>query len=195
MNSYSEGKKIFDSMTGSERVILYCIGSSNEPLKSKVKIQKLIFLCVQALPDVLDEEFNFSTHKKGPYSQEVDETVLTFNDYGLINANYSLTLKGKDTYSFISPHQILKEVIYDNEEFIEGLNEDEILTYIYLTYPQSRIDSEEWSRLKNNLGSTIVSLLQKGKISFSRAAELSGMNSVTYAEYLKKNKIRWRDAD
>jgi len=195
MNSYEKSKKIFDSMSKRERVILYCIGSSDMPLYSKVRIQKLMFLCVKALPEILSSEFIFSTHKKGPYSPEMDETILTFLDDGLISPHYGLTPVGKEVYNNISPHRTLKEVIEDNENFIRGLNEDELLTYIYVTYPETRVDSEEWSRLEKKLDATIISLFSKGKISFSRATELTGMDAISFAEYLKKSNIRWRAVD
>ena len=51
---------------------------------------------------------------------------------------------------------------------------------------------KELDGLKKDYVKNAVSLLEKGKITASCAAEIAGMNYYEFEEYLRKQKIRWK---
>ena len=191
----NEAKRILEQMDPSERVIIYSMGALGRPLNKKVDIQKVIFLSSRAIPDVFDNLFHFQAHKKGPYSERIDEDVMVLSSNGLVaGADFGLSDLGFSVYEIISENikEPLKGTIEENKEFITNMTEDELLTFVYVIYPDFQKNSEEWERLKNNRIKAAVSLLKKGKVSLSRAAEIGGMNYFDFEDYLSGEKIRWK---
>ncbi|MDR3282435.1 MAG: UPF0175 family protein [Candidatus Methanoplasma sp.] len=183
-------------MRASDRLILYSLGAGNAP-NSEVKIQKLLFLCALSLPKIIGSQFHFDTHKKGPYSEEINEMLHVFSDEGLIDSNYRMTEVGRELHHALSDRikEPVKGVVEDYVEFISGLTENELLTFVYTIDPSQQSDSEVWEGLKKSRVETAASMLKKGKISFSRAADVSGLDLGEFEEYLMDNNVRWRDSD
>ncbi|HKM14023.1 MAG TPA: UPF0175 family protein [Candidatus Methanomethylophilaceae archaeon] len=188
-------EKIFSRLDTSEKIILFCMGALNKPLKSKVDVQKIVFLCNNELPEIFDGLYHFQAHKKGPYSEKIDEDVNVISSSGLVSGiNFGLSDLGYGVYNRILPRvaEPLKSTIYENKDFIHGLSDDELLTFIYVAFPDYIVNSEEWGRLKTNRIKNAVSLLKKEKISASRAAEIAGMNYYDFEDYLKSLKVKWK---
>ncbi len=187
--------RIFDNLEVQERLILYVIGADNIPIKSLVNLQKVIFISSRCLPDILDGSFFFETHKKGPYSKDIDETVMDFTSNGLVcSKNLLLTDKGKCVYDFINEKikDPLKSSLDYWKKFCYDLTEDEFLTFIYYSYPDTVENSEVVDRIQKDAVKNTISLVNKDKITAGRGAELLEMRYFDFEDLLRKHKVRWK---
>lgn len=182
-------------LNNEEKIVLYSIGAlGSKPLKSKVKIQKLLYLFSNVFPD-FGELLAYEPHLLGPYSEIVDNVLEDLMTLGLIRKaenSYALTIRGQEFFDSIKPKKDIIDVMNDFKEFLHDLPDYEILTFIYVFYPNFISESAKWDELKPNRIKVAVSLLKKEKISFSKASELAQMNPVDFERYLISNNIRWR---
>lgn len=178
-----------------EKIVLYSIGAlDSRPLKSKVKIQKLLYLFSNVFSDFGDL-LEYEPHLLGPYSEIVDNVLEDLLTLGFIQKegnSYTLTIIGQTVFNSIKPKKELIDVMNDFKEFLHDLPDNEVLTFIYAFYPDYISESAKWDELKPNRIKVAVSLLKKEKISFSKASELAQMNPVGFERYLISNNIRWR---
>lgn len=193
--SNEESSRIRESLDGSERVILYAIGSEGLPIHSLVNLQKILFLTSRSIPQVLGDVFFFEPHKKGPYCKDIDETVLDLSSCGLIDSDtLGLTEKGSDVYGLIDSgiKEPLKGMVDYWKEFENGITEDELLTFVYSTYPDMVRNSEVIERVEHDRVKNIISLVKKGKISAERGSEILDMGYYEFEDLLRSKKIRWK---
>ena len=182
-------------MDVSQRLIIYCLGASNKPVGNKVDIQKILFLTSKELPDLFKDVFTFQKYKKGPYSERIDEDVAVISNSGYITGGeFGLSDEGYELFQEIEKRvkEPLKSSIVDNKEFVYGLTEEELLTFIYVIFPEYTENSEVWDKIKHNRVKNAVSLLKKEKITASQAAIIAGMNYYEFEDHLNKLKIRWK---
>lgn len=194
-SSHDDVRRVRDSMEGTERMVLYAIGSGGIPINSLVNLQKVIFLCCRSLPEILGESFRFEAHKKGPYCSDIDETVLDLSSSGLLNSkDLTLSVRGEDVYEVVSEgvREPLKSTIDYWKEFQQGLTEEELLTFVYSTYPDTVRNSEVIDKIKRNLRKNTVSLVAKDKISVGRGSEMLDMDYIQFEDLLRKEGVRWK---
>ena len=194
-SSHDDVRRVRDSMEGTERMVLYAIGSGGIPINSLVNLQKVIFLCCRSLPEILGESFRFEAHKKGPYCSDIDETVLDLSSSGLLNSkDLTLSVRGEDVYEVVSEgvREPLKSTIDYWKEFQQGLTEEELLTFVYSTYPDTVRNSEVIDKIKRNLRKNTVSLVAKDKISVVRGSEILDMDYIQFEDLLRKEGVRWK---
>ena len=194
-SSHDDVRMVRDSMEGTERMVLYAIGSGGIPINSLVNLQKVIFLCCRSLPEILGESFRFEAHKKGPYCSDIDETVLDLSSSGLLNSkDLTLSVRGEDIYEVVSEgvREPLKSTIDYWKEFQQGLTEEELLTFVYSTYPDTVRNSEVIDKIKRNLRKNTVSLVAKDKISVGRGSEMLDMDYIQFEDLLRKEGVRWK---
>ena len=82
----------------------------------------------------------------------------------------------------------------DYKDFICKLNEDELLTMIYMDFPEFQKNSDVWDDLVRKRLQTATTLMRKNAVSFSKALEISGMNQDDFERHLISNNVRWRIA-
>ncbi|WP_400210427.1 hypothetical protein [Methanomethylophilus alvi] len=188
-------KVIVDNMDSYEKLMLYAATVHGKDLKTKVKMQKLMFFCKYALPEVFDDTLDFEPHKKGPYSKDVDEILMSIEDKSLINLpSCSPTEAGIEISPYVIPKEPVKSVVDDYKDFICKLNEDELLTMIYMDFPEFQKNSDVWDDLVRKRLQTATTLMRKNAVSFSKALEISGMNQDDFERHLISNNVRWRIA-
>jgi predicted HTH domain antitoxin len=137
----------------------------------------------------------FEPHLFGPYSETIDYILESLIKLGLVKkegSSYSLTGEGQKLVESLKPKPELINVINDFKSFLNDLSDEEILVFVYASYPQFISESVKWDDLKPKRVSIAVSLLNKGKISFLKAAEIAGMNSVDFDRLLKERGMAWR---
>ena len=186
--------ELLGQLEDDEKIVLYVIGASDQPLRSKLKIQKILFLVTNVFED-LNDLLKYEPHLMGPYSERVDYLLKDLGQLGLvivINSNYSLTPKGRNVFVRLKPKKELSDVIDDFKAFLNDLSDNEIMTFIYTFYPKYTSESTKWEELKQNRIEYANRLLLKGKVSFSKAAQMADMNVQDYAELLKRRKVKWR---
>lgn len=184
------------SLNEEERLVLYSIGAlNNTPLTGKTKLQKLLFLLSNVFRNFHDL-LEFEPHLLGPYSETVDYILEDLIQLGLIDKNnncYKLTDLGLEMYHQLKPKRELMDVIEDFKGFLNDLPENELLAFIYVSYPKYISESAVWDKLKLDRLRISISLLKKHKLSFSKAAEIAGLNIIDFEKFLRNKNIRWRE--
>jgi len=183
------------ALNDEEKLILFTIGSMDRaPIRSKIKIQKILFLISNVFKG-FQNLLEFEPHLFGPYSETLDYVLESLIKLGLVKkegSSYRLTDDGQDLVESLKPKPELINVINDFKSFLNDLSDDEILVFIYASYPQFISESVKWDDLKPRRVSIAHSLLNKGKISFSKAAEIAGMSSGDFDKLLKERGMAWR---
>jgi len=191
----SELKNVYENLNDEEKVIIYVVGSlDNTPLRSRTKLQKVLFLVSNVFKDYKDL-LEFEPHLFGPYSETIDYVLEDLIKLGLINQagnRYELTDQGKKIYSCLKPNPSLIKVIEDFKQFLNDLSDDEVLVFVYVSYPEFIKESAKWEDLKEKRVNIAISLLKKQKISFGKAVQISGLKQDSFEGILKKNNIKWR---
>jgi uncharacterized protein YwgA len=188
-------KKIASDLTDEEKILIFALGAlGNTPLRTKVMIQKLLFLFSNVFTG-FKGLFRYEPHLLGPYSETVENTLQSLIQLGLItdkSAGYQLTAEGLDLFKALAPKEDIIRVVSDFKEFLHDLSEDEILAFIYSTHPEFISESARWNRLKPRRVDLAISLLRKAKVSFSKAAEVAGMTAGDFDRTLRERRVRWR---
>ncbi len=190
-----EFQRTVSDMDASQRLIIYCMGALDKPVKDEVNIQKIIFLSAMSYPSIFKGLYTFRKHKKGPYSEKINEDLNVISDSGLVTgSNYGLSKDGFSIYKQIEPgvKEPLRSSILDNKEFVLDLSLDELLTFVYTVFPAFIENSEFWEKLESDRMKHAVSMLKKGKITASLAADIAGMDYFEFEEHLVKHGIRWK---
>ena len=190
------GKNSQICLNDEEKLVLYAIGAvDNSPLKSRIKIQKLMFLISNIFKD-FQGLLHFEPHLFGPYSETLDnvlESLIRLGFVESIGSNFRLTNPGLKAYSSLKPKPELARVIDDFKRFLNDLNDEEVLAFIYASYPKYISESVKWDELKPRRKDFAISLFRKNKVSFGKAAEIAGLNPVEFDILLKNKNIRWRE--
>ncbi len=195
VKSLFDPQKVISEMDASQRIIIYCMGAEKKPIKNKVDIQKIIFLSAMSLPDIFENLYTFQKHKKGPYSEKIDEDVAVISNSGYVSGSqFGLSDNGYELFDRIEARvkEPLKSTLLENKEFVSDLTDDELLTFIYTVFPQYTENSEVWEKLKQHRVKNAVSMLKKEKITSSLAAVIAGYNYFDFEKYLMDQKIRWK---
>ncbi len=194
-DQYVDYNQRVSDMDSSQRLLIYCLGALGKPVENEVDIQKIMFLSSIALPDLLDRVYTFQQYKKGPYSERINEDVAVIKSSGYLSGtDFKLSDEGQEVFNEIEKRvkEPLKSTILENKEFVSGLSEDELLTFIYVIFPNYIVNSEVWDELKHDRVKNAVSLLKKEKITASQAAKIAGMGYFEFEDYLNRLKIRWK---
>lgn len=188
-------QKYYNKLEDEEKIILYSLGVlDNVPVKSKTKLQKLLFLLSNVFEDY-SELLNFEPHLYGPYSESVDDLLEDLIKLGLVQHNksqYFLTPFGMELYKRLQPKKELIEVLQDFKLFLNDLSEEELLTFVYVTYPEFTSEAVKWEKLQEKRVHYALKMLKKEKISFSKAVEISDMPYADFGLLAKKEGVVWK---
>lgn len=169
--------KISDSLTDLDKLLLFAVGLDGKNLRTKVKLQKFIFLFTRALPYLFEDPIIFVPHKKGPYSEEIEDVILTLIDNGLlVKDKYVLSELGIDVYNSLSLPSEIEDLMIDIKDLLCILNENELLTLIYASFPDFTKNSEYWDSLKPYLIDNVSNMYLKGAITYTKALEISNLS-------------------
>jgi len=186
-------KEIYDDLEDEDKIILYALGVLDyEPLRSKVKLEKMLFLVSNVFENYRDL-LDFDEYLLGPYSEIVNDALENLIRLGVVDqrkSHYYLTDLGKQLYDRLKPQDELIQVLEDFKKFLNDLRDDEVLAFVYVTYPRFQKESKKWDGLKKNRIDIAISLLQKNKVSLSKAAEISGLNLTKFMGIIKKKGVR-----
>lgn len=82
-----------------------------------------------------------------------------------------------------------RRIVSDLKEFINDLSEDDLLGFIYFSYPEMRKESIKFHKIKQKREIIAFNLYRKGKISIGKATEIAGMTIEAFANFLKHKNI------
>lgn len=169
---------------------------NNTPIYGNLKLQKELFLIIQNFPE-LKKIFQFESYFLGPHCFEIDTYIKELNQLelmGISKKKYQINQKGIDLIEywekkFLTDKEKLAkiEIIFSRiKKFINDIEKNELLTFIYTNYPDFRTESVEYEDLKKDFKKYLISLYKKNKITIGKIAESLEVPFEDIYEELKK---------
>jgi len=183
-----------DHLSTTQRyIILLLRANDNRSLKGKLWLQKIMFLISQNIEE-LEEDTDFEEDLLGPYSETVAEEFDQLIIEKIIKRRYpnDLSLHGTNIANVLINEitEEEREIIEDMKSFLNDLTEDELLGFIYFSYPQFTEESIKYEKIKDKRIDISLSLYEKNKISLGKASTISGLNQEEFIHLLKSRGIR-----
>ena len=152
---------------------------NNDPLQNRVAFQKEMFLIADYIHKIW-EQAEFIPHTFGPYSEAAEIEMGNLKSLGLVKEEgreYHITSNGiaaiGKAKNVFSDEDI--EAIQDYKKFLNDLSRDEILLFVYVSYPKFKEESGVYEQVIRKRIPTAISLYKKGKVSLEKAAFLAGL--------------------
>jgi predicted HTH domain antitoxin len=171
--------EIQEYLSDSQKLSILLLSSNLfEPLRGKLWYQKELFLIAKNIPQ-LEEEIDFEEDFLGPYSEIADSELEQLRTENIIEKRkLRLTAYGREIAKLLAAKasEKLLQLISDIKSFLNNLTNDELLGFIYFSYPEFTTESLEFERIKKNRIPISISLFEKRKISLGKAAEIAGIS-------------------
>jgi len=183
--------EIADSLPHLGVAILHLLhAGGNSAVRGDVLFQKELFLIGDYIEQVGDDA-DFTPHIFGPYSEAAEVALGELISLGLVRRSeggYTLTPDGVRVWEKVCSvfHTEESGAIEDFKVFINDLSVDEVLLFVYVTYPVYTYESARLHNILQKRKPLSASLYRKGKVSLEKAAFLAGMNLESYLDYLKR---------
>ncbi len=172
--------------------ILLLNANNSEPIKGKVWFQKELFLVSENIPKLADET-EFEEDLMGPLSINADAELehLRVEQFVESNGKIRLTQKGQEVARRLEARARpeTKAIISDMKSFLNDLSEDELLGFIYFTYPKMVTESIEFEEIKSKRCEIAVSLYRKKKVSIGKAAQIAGLSQEDFIRKAQANNV------
>jgi uncharacterized protein YwgA len=166
--------------------VLYVDDAS--PVRGKLWLQKIIFVLDRNIEEI---KARFDGYHIGPYSESLEIALEQFISSGYVaidkhNRIY-ITSAGKDfsqdVIKYISKERM--EIIIDIKKLLNDLTEHELIAVIYSTFPEYTDKSDIKDQFESYRVDAAISLYKKGKVTLSKAAEISGMKLDDFIKLIK----------
>jgi uncharacterized protein YwgA len=171
-------------------MLLYSDGG--EAIPGNIWLQKEMFLIAKNL-ESLEEYLQYGPHIQGPYSEEVENMMENLQLEGLItkkdNGDILLTGEGEKVASSLyegSEDEIIS-LIEDMKDFANDLTKDELLLYVYQTYPDMTPNSYEMDNLMPRKLHLAKKLYTKDKVSVEKASSLADLSIKDFKSEISDN--------
>lgn len=167
-------------------------GNKAKPIRGKIWLQKEMYAISRNVPSLI-ETLDYDNFRFGSFSDTVEELKDQYELSKYVESSgggsIRLTQKGEklawEVWQTADPQET--SLVQDIKEEFNDMNEDELLLFMYVTYPETAENSDVKDRILNNRLPLSISLLRKGKISVQKAAELSGMKLDDFLHIVKPN--------
>jgi predicted HTH domain antitoxin len=171
-----------------EKYILMLLYAHEGKCKGKLWLQKEMFMLIEVFKEL--KRLNFKSSSYGPYSETLEKYISKLEESGLIK-DLSLTEKGYEIVKQLWENFKEREIIKANVDFLESLDEDELLLYIYVTSSKESNFKKIILRIlgilaikKRKVEDSILQrrkeialkMLKEKKISLGLAAKLAGLS-------------------
>lgn len=170
-----------EKLSDIDKLLIRLLGANDgEPIPQRLWLQKEVFQIAKNMPE-LEEFLQYQPHYRGPFSEELEQKEEHLDALGYIDkerGKLMLSDRGHELDEEIKdemPRQY-QEMIEDIKKFMNDLSKDELLTYIYYTYPEMTTESVEKSDLDKSRVEVAKKLYNKQKVSIGKASELAGMS-------------------
>jgi len=187
-----ESKYIEEYLSITQKIAILLLSANLfKPLKGKTWFQKELFLIAENIPS-LKEDADFEEDFLGPYSETARDELEQLRTEGIVDKRkLRLTYLGRRLAKLLEEKagNNLLQFISDIKSFLNNLTLDELLGFIYFSYPEFRIESIEFERIKKNRMPIATSLYKKGKVSLGKAAEVSGLSQEAFIGTLREKSI------
>ena len=175
----AELDNIIEDMSELQKYIVLLLSSNGkESIRGNILFQKELFLIAQNIKEV-GEEASFISDFYGPFSENAKEQLEELELDEIVNKDGNrmfLSSIGSQVAQKIGqkiPQKKL-EMISEFKSLLNDLNEDEVLTFIYFTFPEFTDESLVLDNIKKNRKQIALKLYKKEKLSIQRAAEIAG---------------------
>jgi len=171
-------------------ILLLLKEKNSEPVKGKLWLQKEMFLILSNL-DKLRNFIDFEPYFFGPHSESVEVNLEQLVKSGLVKFEGNkivLTPLGKEVANFLAGKTSREnlEIVREAKELLNDLSKDELLALIYFTFPEMAKESLEIQHVKKRRKELALKLYRKGKVSLSKAAEISGLSIEEFMNMIRK---------
>jgi predicted HTH domain antitoxin len=182
-----ESSNLADSLDILQCYILAILGARNkEPVRERLWLQKEVFLIANTNRKLADAS-GFAPHLQGPFSESVEAALADLKSLGLVSydeygGQIQLTRAGEGEYERLAedmPSKV-KDQVEDIKDSFNDLTENELLVFIYYSYPEMTAESVLIRKAQENRIPCAASLYRKGKVSLEKAAEIAGMNLLDF---------------
>lgn len=189
--------RILDTVSEIQELIILLAGANDSPIRGKLWLQKELFLLSDRLEEIRDQS-GYEPYLLGPHSDTVDEELSQLEDIGVISfdankiylTNFGQEIAKKLEKTVVNKNPQLIDLIHEYKEFLNDMTSDELLCYVYSAYPDMTEESVEYHNLKPKMENIIFRLVEKNKISASRASELLKKNKSDVIKMLNKRGIQ-----
>lgn len=175
-----------------QKIAILLLGANLfEPIRGKLWFQKELFLVAKNIPH-LEEETDFEEDLLGPYSETADDELKQLQIEGIVDKRkLRLTPFGIKLAKLLElkASKNLLQLVSDIKSFLNNLTKDELLGFMYFSYPEMRTESVEFERIKENRRPIAIRLYEKGKVSLGKAAEIAGLSQEEFIETLREKGI------
>lgn len=174
-------QKIIETLDPPQRlIVLLAASDGGAPIMGRTKLQKMVFLLSEVSDDMV-ERCGYGADKYGPYSEIVGEAARYLGEIGVLrlddrDGGIAITPMGRRVAEGIAEGEDddALDAIDACKDMLNDLPTDEVLAYVYSSYPDMARRSVVYDRIMRNLERHVMSMLKKEKISSERAAELLG---------------------
>ena len=161
-------------------VVLLAASNGGEPIMGGTRLQKMVFL-LSELSDEMAERCGYGAGSYGPHSEIVGEAARRLGEAGVLRVDgagggIAATPTGRRVAGEIAGGEDddMLDAIESCKDMLNGLPTDEVLAYVYLSYPRMAERSAARDRIMRSKERHVMSMLKKEKISAERASELLG---------------------
>jgi hypothetical protein len=187
----SETSQLYLTLT-QKYIILLLSANNGEPIPGKLWYQKELFLISENIPR-LEDETEFEGHLMGPYSDNADAELDQLRIEGLVelNGKIRLTAKGQGIADNLKSKtsETTAEIISEMKSFLNDLSEDELLGFIYFSYPQMTIESIKFEKISARRSEIALHLYRKKKVSLGKAAQIAGLSQEDFIKKAQANQV------
>lgn len=187
-------KELLEDLSIVKRSLLLLLtAKSNEPINGKLWYQKELFLLSKNNPE-LEEEAGFESYFWGPHSELAESEMEELVQLGVVKQvgnRYELTPIGLDIADTVlkNTSKSEKELVEEVKDFLNSLSKDELLLFIYSSYPETIEDAVEFEQLIPKRKEIAISMYRQGKISVGKASEIADVSVSEMVKELQKRKL------
>jgi predicted HTH domain antitoxin len=174
-------------------MLLYAKGSTRklkEPIAGNLWLQKEMFLISKVLGDFEDE---FEPYYLGPFSEKLEAYADQFESSDYIEKPGKILLKeqGEQIARKIweQASEKDKEIVEDIKEFLNDLKDEEVLGYVYQSYPDMTEKSKVKDEIDKKLKEIAIRLFRKKKVSLEKASSIAGISLKEFGDLLKSHGV------
>lgn len=176
-----------------QKFALSIIGLDKKPIRGKLWLQKGLFLLSKNIKE-LEEDIDFESDLMGPYSDIVAEELEQIELMGMVKKDgnkISITKYGIEITNLIRKDfsKDEHEMIIEFKQLINDLSDDELLAFIYFSYPDYTEESVKIQDILAKRREIALKLFKKDKISIGKAAEIAGISIENFKKELIKKRI------
>ena len=175
-----------------QNVILALLAADNNPIFGKTKLQKMVFLLSQLIPE-LKEETDYKPYDYGMYDEAVEDALQLLESEGVIvitENNEIKLINEEEGKAALEKFKNYLDVFKKVKRTYNNLTDEEVLAIVYTLYPEYAKYSLKKEEIDKKRKELAIRLYQKGKVSIGLAAKIANMSLYDFIELLKKKGIR-----